>query len=38
MGAMAKIPEKMVLTEAEALELFTFLISSARSQVDEPRL
>ena len=38
MGVMAKIPEKMVLTEAEALELFTFLISSARSQVDEPRL
>lgn len=26
----------MVLTEAEALELFAFLISAARSQLDDP--
>ena len=28
--------ETMVLTESEALELFAFLLSSARTQVDEP--
>jgi hypothetical protein len=28
--------ETLVLTEAEAIELFAFLISSARTQLDEP--
>jgi hypothetical protein len=28
----------MVLTEAEALEIFAFLLSSARSQLDDPAL
>ena len=28
--------ESMVLTEAEAIELFTYLISSARTQLDDP--
>ncbi len=28
--------EAMVITEAEAIELFVFLISSARTQLDEP--
>ncbi len=28
----------LVLTEAEALELFAFLLSSARTQIDDPAL
>ncbi|MCK5314555.1 MAG: hypothetical protein KAJ53_05505 [Anaerolineales bacterium] len=38
---MEIFPEKsktMVLTEAEALEFFAFLLSSARSQLDDPAL
>ena len=30
------MPEKLVLTEDEALELLSFLVMSARTQVDEP--
>jgi hypothetical protein len=30
--------EKMMLTEDQAIELFTFLITSARTQLDEPCL
>lgn len=30
------MPEKLVLSEDEALELLSFLVMSARTQVDEP--
>lgn len=32
------LTESMVLTEAEAVELFAFLIASARTQLDDPCL
>jgi hypothetical protein len=38
MGVMTKVPDKLVLSEAEAIELLAFLLSSARTQVDEPRI
>jgi hypothetical protein len=30
------MPEKMMLTEDQAIDLFTFLITSARTQLDDP--
>jgi hypothetical protein len=32
------VAEKMVLTEDQAIELFTYLITSARTQLDDPCL
>jgi hypothetical protein len=38
MGVLTKIPDKLVLSEAEAIELLAFLLSASRTQIDEPRI